>query len=89
MGDPVTALKIPTVHLNGTSKAALVEQLDHAVGALNAALRALYDAQPNARDYYTQGPDAINEALADHRSRLERVQIVRNEIVAIWEGLEP
>ncbi len=71
---------LPTVHLNGTSKAALLEQLENASNALNDAYAAMKQAAPNGRDYYPQGEDALARATAAHLDRLRRVDTVKDEI---------
>lgn len=77
----------PSIHLNGTSREELVRQMQDAVDALNLALGALHDAQPNSRDYYPQGPDAIQKAEFHHRRRLEDLVEIRDEMMAIWEKM--
>jgi hypothetical protein len=78
---------IPTVHLNGTPKARLVEQLENAANALNAALDALAETTPNGRDYYVQGDSALYDALHEHRKRMMALRTVLDEIQEIWEGV--
>jgi hypothetical protein len=78
----------PTLHLNGTSKQALTEALDAAARVLHTALGLLNETAPNGRDYYPQGPHALTQAMEEHVSRLERVQTVRAELMAMWEQIE-
>lgn len=80
-------MRIPTVHLNGTSRAALVEQLENAVNALRTATDAVAACNPHGRDYYTQGENALAEAAREHASRLARLLTVRDELSAIWEAI--
>lgn len=80
-------MKIPTVHLNGTSREELVRQLEAAAHALDQACVALQDMQPNGRDYYPQGNDAIRQVCQEHAARQRKVADVRDEIRAIWEGI--
>lgn len=80
-------MRIPTIHLNGTSKDALLSQLETAHSALQDALCALSKASPNARDYYVQGNDAFGEAQNEHRQRLEKVAGVAREIESIYNRL--
>jgi hypothetical protein len=56
------ALPVPTIHLNGTSLASLLEAQRAVLHALRNAMAALRDAAPNARDYYPQGPAAFSAA---------------------------
>lgn len=78
---------VPVVHLNGTSRDALVSQANAAVMALDIALGALQLAAPHARDYYPLGNGAYTRAEAEHRSRYERVSSARDELMAIGEAL--
>jgi hypothetical protein len=73
-------MTVPTIHLNGTSKAQLVESLCNASVALRAAYTALKETAPNGRDYYPQGPAAMDAAQEEHFDRLRRVDAVRKEI---------
>lgn len=80
MPTATTNLAIPSVHANGTSKGALIQQLSDAWDALEAARTALRQAAPNGRDYYPQGPDAIEQATAQHLDRLRRIDGVQDEL---------
>jgi hypothetical protein len=66
----------------------LERQLEAAGHALDQAAIALGEMQPNGRDYYPQGPKAIYAAAAEHMERRRKVADVRDEIRAIWEGLQ-
>lgn len=70
----------PTIHLNGTSGEALLDQVTTAAQAAQELLRALFAASPNGRDYYPQGPDALRQAETEYRSRVARVQSVLTEL---------
>ena len=71
---------VPTVHLNGTSRESLLDDLMKASSALEEAYQALKRTAPNGRDYYPQGPDAVYLAEGEHRSRLERLDSVKGEV---------
>jgi hypothetical protein len=73
-------MQLPTIHLNGTSKAELIEQLCEASQAIDLAYSALKQAAPNGRDYYPQGPEAYTAARAQHEDRLRRLDAVKAEI---------
>ena len=73
----------PTVHLNGTSPESLFEQAQKAHAALQAAFDALCDMQPNGRDYYPQGEDAIGRARKEHGERMAKVSAVLLEVQEI------
>lgn len=70
-------LAVPTVHLNGTSKNGLLEQITEALTALHEAERKLIATAPHGRDYYVQPGDAYAKAEAEH---IERVLALRNVI---------
>lgn len=81
-------IKKPTVHMNGTSKSELMEQLAKAGFSLQAALDALAAAAPNGRDYYTQdggSGNALTDATREHRRRLEDIHGVLVQIQEIHE----
>lgn len=87
-----TAMK-PTIHLNGTSKGALLEGYCSAADAVRTAITSINeDASPNGRDYYPQGPDAIRVATAEHVRRLDMLQEILTDLealaqhVADWGG---
>jgi hypothetical protein len=74
---------VPTIHLNGTSKVALLAALELAYDALGEAYDAIKETAPNGRDYYVQGPNAITVAGIEHHDRLKKVDEVREEIAEI------
>ena len=80
---------IPTIHRNGTSRNALLEQYENAYRKLTEALEALQSVDVNARDYYPQGPEAGIQARKEHEARLRKLQEVRVDIGTIWESLNP
>lgn len=80
-------MMVPTVHLNGTSKCELMRQVMGARIALHTAIDALQQACPNGRDYYVQGPDATSKAMTEHRSRLQRLQSVYDELGNLGEAV--
>ena len=75
----------PTVHMNGTSKEALIEGFLDARGAVMGAIRALRNAHPNGRDYYLQGPDAIRTAEREHSARIDALDAVANDLMLLAE----
>jgi ABC-type transporter Mla subunit MlaD len=76
---------IPTVHLNGTSADELVEQLCAVSNKLVDAIYALRGAAPNGRDFYPQGPDALNKAIAEHSARVTKLLDLKAEIDTLAE----
>lgn len=81
-------MRVPTIHLNGTSARELVDQIETAMGALQTAITALGETAPNGRDYYPQGPTAIGEAGREHQARIDRLQGVRQELEALYAGID-
>jgi hypothetical protein len=76
-------IAIPSVHMNGTSKRELLDQYIAAIRALRNATEIMAKGGPHGRDYYVQGSDAINVAIAQHRVRLQKVNAVADELEAI------
>jgi hypothetical protein len=79
----------PTVHLNGTSREDLRLQYLQAIAALHLAAKALAGTCPNGRDYYPQGPDAIQRALQEHCDRSERLDALITEMQCLCMELTP
>jgi hypothetical protein len=78
-------IRLPTIHLNGTSKAALLDGYLDAVSAVFAATEALSEAAPNARDYYPQGDDAFKQAQDEHNARMMKLNSVLFELQQLAE----
>lgn len=76
---------VPTIHLNGTSRKEIEQQLEVATGAIGDAITALQRAAPNARDYYPQGDGAFTVAQDQHTARLRALQAVSDELGMIWD----
>lgn len=81
-------VRIPTLHLRGTSGEVLRHQHRTAVEALRRAVDAVCDAVPHARDYHMQGDDAVRSAQRDHAVRIAFLRGVREELEAITSGIE-
>lgn len=78
---------IPSTHLNGTSKTELIQQNIDAYEHILESIQLLQKACPNGRDFYPQGPQAINAAIEGHRSRVRRLEEVRAELETILLAL--
>jgi len=77
---------LPTIHLNGTHPAQLLEDLNTAHAAVLDALATMRThGAPNGRDYYPQGTGAFQTAVAEHESRLARLDSVLQEIDTLRE----
>lgn len=79
-------LAVPTIHLNGTSKEALLKDLTHAGQAIVQAISALQVAAPHGRDY-PQGPDAFRAANDEHIARIQKLQDVLSELAYIADKI--
>jgi len=73
----------PTIHLNGTSKAALLEGYLDVLAAGRDLREALCKAAPHGRDYYPQGSQAYTDAATDHTARLRKLNEIIKEIEVI------
>lgn len=78
---------IPTIHLNGTSKDALLHAFTAADEALAKAGKALAETAPNARDYYPQGPDAYGKAADEHDARMMALGKMRADICEVVNAI--
>ena len=74
---------LPTIHMNGTSKADLLDRYMTAMLAVEAAIDAVTQTGPHGRDYYPQGDDALRQAQAAHQDRLKRLHAVVLELNAL------
>lgn len=78
---------VPTIHMNGTSRQHLLDEVCAAGSALMNAMEALAKAAPNGRDYYPQGPEAIKQAGIEHRERIAKVKEVYDEVQRLAEAI--
>lgn len=83
------ALVLPVVHHNGSGRVALMEQQHKANMAVNAAITALLEASPHARDYYPLGDDVWFRAHLQSMDRVVALQKVQLEIEQIYQSLLP
>ncbi len=82
-------LAIPTVHLNGTSRNELLEQVRNAYTALQDAINVMCKAAPHGRDYYPQTSDAPYElARTQHYNRITKIEEVMKEYLQMYKEIE-
>ncbi len=83
-------LAVPTVHLNGTSKADLESQYLTALEMINAAYGVVRLAYPNQRDYYVHpdGDAAFALAKKQHIERLEKLAEMSGEFEKILSKIQ-
>lgn len=79
-------MKVPTVHLNGSGRQALQKEYHNAVVALTAAIDAL--PYPHDRDFYPQGPNAGQAARDEIHDMVLRLQLMRDDLLAVRNALE-
>lgn len=79
---------VPTIHLNGTSRERLFEPLIEALNALRTATEKVAATAPNGRDYYPQGEGAIDDALRQHRRRMQDLEAIQRELTEIAEAVD-
>jgi len=82
-------MRIPSIHLNGTSQKELFGGYLEAARAVRAAIEAVQATGPNGRDYYPQGGDALHDAIAEHASRVQKLRSVLSELETIAEAIVP
>lgn len=90
MSTPNNELALPTIHLNGTNGADLKEGWERTYSAIGEAKRALQETAPNMRDFYVQkdGNANFEKARNEHFERLQKLESVRQELVALCEGVD-
>jgi hypothetical protein len=76
-------LVVPTIHLNGTGKKALLSEYVAAMNALHLAIDALHNVTVHGRDYYVQDENAIFVAMEQRREQFAKLESVRSELEAI------
>jgi hypothetical protein len=81
-------ISIPTVHMNGTSYADLLEHVLKAYRSLRDTEQALRDMTPNGKDYYIQGDGAGEEARRQHQRRLNAIRDIQEELEEIACGIQ-
>ena len=79
---------IPTIHMNGTSRKDLLDQVCNAGSAGRAFIDALAKMSPNGRDYYPQGLEAFSLADDEHTARIAKVREIMDELTDLCEAIE-
>jgi hypothetical protein len=73
----------PFIHLNGSGRPRLIEQLTDVHEAATALLEALSRATPHGRDYYPLGDRAFQRARAEHQARIAKVTDILTDVADI------
>ena len=83
----MTSIILPIVHLNGTSKGALIESRSNVYDALRQVLDVMREMAPNGRDYYPQ-PGLMEKALEQHHRRGKVIADLMTELEQEIAGIE-
>lgn len=78
-------LVVPVIHMGGTRRDNLVEQLQDNCYAIEQARRVMASNAPHGRDY--PKPGTLELALEQHAKRLLALEDVYHEYQAILEGV--
>lgn len=78
-----TKYTLPTIHLNGTGQESLRSEYLAAIRGLNTFRDTLSRATVHGRDFYPQGPDAINQAIAERQAVHAHLAAV-DDYLAAW-----
>jgi len=76
----------PTINLNGTRAQDLKDNLRRAHTFIRNAIEAMQAVTPHARDYYVK-PNTYTQAREDHDRRMDHLTTIRDELMALWEGI--
>lgn len=80
-------IKLPTIHLNGTSKDSLMRGYESALKAIRHTLDEMDKIELNARDYYTQGPEAYREAREQFNEQYNSLCSVKEYLECVAYGI--
>ena len=78
---------VPMIHLNGTSRLALLEEYRAADQAIREAISCVQAITVNGRDFHLQDLQAFKLAQAQHQQRLADLDIMLNQIDEIWNAI--
>lgn len=84
----MSMLCIPTVHMNGTPKQALIDAHLDALYAIRLARKSLSECAPNGRDYYPQGGQAAFDALEAHQKRCYSLDEIASQLEAMTLAID-
>lgn len=73
----------PTIHRNGTSKVELLDGVCEANTKIHAAILAMQQCTPNARDYYVQKDGNFKTAVSEHQLRIHALRSAYEEMEQI------
>jgi len=79
---------LPTIHLNGSSKSSLIDDITNAAWKLRQARTSLENMYPNERDYYPQGSAVYQQAREEHDARIRKVTEVMKELEELATAID-
>lgn len=85
MDKPSTPV-LPVLHMNGSGKDRLVNEVGNAHAALTGARDTMRGMGPNERDYYPV-PGLFEKARAQHWNQIDRLNEIIDELQAICDGI--
>lgn len=77
-----SAYPLPSIHLNGTSRATLLADYKAAYEKLHSFSRSFRSIEFNARDYYVQGPDAFAKARTERGIMEHKIDSLMQYLIA-------
>ena len=78
----------PTIHINGTNRKNLLEELEAAFSAVNTAFDVLRQVTVHGRDYYPQGEHAYGQARTEMDARLNALSAVATDLLSMHTAIE-
>ena len=81
-------MQLPLIHLNGTSKAELLQQQLDMLAALRKAADVMAKCAPHGRDYYPINSNAASIAFEEHNARRTALSDIIVEIECIAHAID-
>lgn len=78
-------IMLPSLHINGTGRAILLDAYMDAITAINYAMVAIAYTAPHNRDYYMKGREAWDQAMTEHRARFDALEKIAAELHVLAE----
>jgi len=77
----------PTIHMNGTSKEALLSEYKSALKQIRSAHMKFADIEFHARDYYPQGEGVFEKARQAHVETHRKFKEIEDYLLAVLTGI--
>ena len=79
---------LPSIHMNGTSADTLCEEIRKACSNLQVARMSIAEMTVHSRDHYVKhDKESFKFAQAEHVARLQKLDDIHNELIAIYLGI--